>query len=261
MAKVDLNCDLGESFGAWKMGMDDKIIPLVSSANIACGFHAGDPLVMEKTVALAKQHGVAVGAHPGFPDLSGFGRRNLAMSAAEARACVQYQIGALEAFCKAAGVPLIHVKAHGALYNMAAKDISLARAIAEGIKAVNPGLIFLALAGSCMVAAAKEIGLPVAEEVFADRAYEEDCSLVSRTKPGAMISDEDEAVSRVVGMIKTGTVKAITGKEISVQADSICVHGDGEKALLFVEKLNRAFKAEGIAKASLQEIMACRKAK
>jgi UPF0271 protein len=255
MVRVDLNCDLGESFGDWKMGMDEKIIPLISSANIACGFHGGDPLIMQKTVALAKQYGVAVGAHPGFPDLSGFGRRNLAMSPAEAKACVQYQIGALWAFCQAADVPLIHVKPHGALYNMAAKDISLARAIAEGIKAINPDLIFLALAGSCMVAAAKEIGLPVAEEVFADRAYEEDCSLVARAKPGAMITDEDEAVSRVIGMIKTGTVKAITGKEIHVQADSICVHGDEEKALLFVEKLNRAFKKENIAKAALQEII------
>jgi UPF0271 protein len=256
MVKVDLNCDLGESFGAWKMGNDEKIIPLISSANIACGFHAGDPLIMEKTVALTKQYGAAAGAHPGFPDLVGFGRRNLAMSAAEAKACIQYQIGALEAFCKAVNIPLIHVKPHGALYNMAAKDISLARAIAEGIKSINPKLIFLALAGSCMVTAAKETGLPVAEEVFADRAYEEDCSLVARTKKGAMITDEAEAVSRVITMIKTGTVKTITGKEIPVRADSICVHGDGEKALLFVEKLNRAFEAEGIVKAPLSEIVA-----
>jgi UPF0271 protein len=254
MMKVDLNCDLGESFGVWKMGFDEKIIPLVSSANIACGFHAGDPVVMEKTVALVKRGGAAAGAHPGFPDLSGFGRRNLAMSPAEVKACVQYQIGALDAFCRAAGIRLCHVKPHGALYNMAAKDPALADAIVDAVREINPRLILLALAGSRMVLAAREKGIPVAEEVFADRAYEEDCSLVSRAKPGAIIADEDEAIDRVLGMVKNGTVKAVTGREIPVKADSVCIHGDGEKALLFAEKLNAAITKEGIAIAGLEEI-------
>jgi UPF0271 protein len=251
MPVIDLNCDLGESFGSWKMGLDEAIIPLVSSANIACGFHAGDPVVMQKTVALVKKYGAAAGAHPGFPDLQGFGRRSMNVSPEEVKALVQYQIGALDAFCRAAGIPLIHVKPHGALYNMAAKDPALAQAIAGAVKAVNPRLILLALAGSCMVSAGRELGLKVAEEVFADRAYEEDGSLVARIKPGAMISDENEAISRVVGMVKTGKVRAITGKEIVVKADSVCVHGDGEKALLFVQKLNEAFAGEGITIAPL----------
>jgi len=248
---IDLNCDLGESFGAWKTGMDEKIIPLISSANIACGFHAGDPGVMQKTVALVKGYGAAAGAHPGFPDLQGFGRRNMALSPAEIKACVQYQVGALGAFCRAAGIPLRHVKPHGALYNMAAKDAALARAVAEAVKEIDPSLILLALAGSEMVSAARKLALPVAEEVIADRAYEEDGSLVPGSKPGAMITDEDEAIERVVGMVKNGAVKAITGKPVPVKADSVCVHGDGEKALLFVEKLNAAFKAEGITVAAL----------
>jgi UPF0271 protein len=246
MPAIDLNCDLGESFGPWKMGRDEQIIPLVSSVNIACGFHAGDPAVMQKTVALAKKYGVAAGAHPGFPDLQGFGRRNMNLSPEEVKALVQYQIGALDAFCRAAGIPLVHVKPHGALYNMAAKDAALAQAICCGIREINPRLILLALAGSCMVSAGREQGLEVAEEVFADRAYEDDGALAARTKPGAMITGEDEAISRVVGMVKTGKVRALSGKEISVRADSVCVHGDGEKALLFVQKLNTAFAREGI---------------
>jgi UPF0271 protein len=176
------------------------------------------------------------------------------MSPAEVKACVQYQIGALDAFCRAAGIRLCHVKPHGALYNMAAKDPALADAVAEAIREINPRLILLALAGSLMVSAARQKGLPVAEEVFADRAYEEDGSLVSRTKPGAMITDENEAIERVIGMIKNGTVKALTGKEIPVRADSVCVHGDGEKALLFAEKLNSAITKAGITLAGLEEI-------
>jgi UPF0271 protein len=247
MLSVDLNCDLGESFGAWKMGLDEKIIPLISSANIACGFHAGDPLVMKKTVELAKKYNVAAGAHPGFPDLAGFGRREMALSPAEVKTCIQYQIGALDAFCRAAGIPLVHVKPHGALYNMAAKDGELALAVAQAVMEINPRLILFALAGSLMADAARRIGLAVAEEVFADRAYEEDGSLVARSKPGAMITDENEAIERVVGMVKTGKTRAITGKEIAVTADSVCVHGDGEKALLFTQKLREAFSRENIA--------------
>lgn len=203
MHKIDLNCDLGESFGNYKLGLDDEVIKYISSANIACGFHASDPLVMQKTVALARDNGVAVGAHPGFPDLVGFGRRNMNVSPAEAKAFVQYQIGALSAFCKAAGCRLAHVKPHGALYNMAGKDEILAAAICEAVYEFDPELILLCLSGSKMMSAAKKIGLRAASEVFADRAYEDDGSLVARGKPGAVITDEDEAVSRVIGMVKT----------------------------------------------------------
>lgn len=169
MPHIDLNCDLGESFGAYTIGMDEKVIPFITSANVACGFHAGDPLVMQRTVALCKQSGAAVGAHPGFPDLQGFGRRQMKLTPAEAKACVQYQIGALKAFCDAASVPLHHVKPHGALYNMAGKDRALADAICAAVKESAPGAVLLALSGSEMVKAAQAIGLPVANEVFADR--------------------------------------------------------------------------------------------
>lgn len=246
MSQVDLNCDLGESFGAYTIGMDDQVIPFISSANIACGFHASDPVVMQKTVQLAKKYGVGIGAHPGFPDLMGFGRRNMKVSAGDAKAYVQYQLGALFAFCRAAGVPLRHVKAHGALYNMAGKDYTLACAICEGVLEFDENLILLALSGSEMIRAANDMGLRVASEVFADRAYEEDGSLVARTKPGAMITDEDEAIRRVVRMVKDGKVTAITGKDIPLQADSICVHGDNAKALQFVRKIRAALTAEGI---------------
>lgn len=246
MYQVDLNCDLGESFGRYTLGLDGEVIPYISSANVACGYHASDPVVMAQTVAMAKEHGVSIGAHPGFPDLMGFGRRNMNVSPAEAKSYVQYQIGALQAFCQAAGVPMVHVKPHGALYNMAGKDIELSRAICQGIKEVNPDLILLGLSGSKMLEAARELGLRSAQEVFADRAYEEDGSLVARTKEGAMITDENEAITRVIRMVKEGKVAAITGKDISIQADSVCVHGDGQKALEFVKKIRKALEAEGI---------------
>ena len=255
MYKIDLNSDLGESFGAYKLGMDNAIIPLVSSANVACGFHAGDPLVMEKTVALCKESGSAIGAHPGYPDLVGFGRRNLAASPAEVKAMVTYQIGALDAFCKSAGMKMQHVKPHGAMYNMAAKDEALAKAICEAIYEYDKDLILMGLANSQMITQAKAMGLKAAAEVFADRAYEEDGTLVARSKPGSMIHDEEEAVARVVRMIKEGKVTAITGKDIDITADSVCVHGDSEKALAFVQKLRDAFAAEDIAIVPLTEIV------
>ena len=254
MYRVDLNSDLGESFGSYTLGMDDGVIPLISSANIACGYHAGDPVVMEKTVALANRAGVQVGAHPGFPDLMGFGRRNMNVTPAEARAYILYQLGALSGFCKAQGVVMQHVKPHGALYNMAARDYSLSRAVCEGIREFDPDLIVLALSGGELVRAAEDLGLPVAREVFADRAYEEDGSLVDRRKEGAMITDEDEAVRRVVRMVKEKKVRAITGKDIPIEPDSVCVHGDGAKALAFVEKIRQAFAQEGIRICSLHEM-------
>ena len=242
MPSIDLNCDLGESFGAYTIGMDAEILPYVTSANIACGFHAGDPSVMQKSVLLCKKYGVQVGAHPGLPDLQGFGRRRMAISPAEAEGDVMYQIGALKAFCDAAGVPLHHVKPHGALYNMAARDPVLAAAICRAAQ--------LALSGSEMVKAANAIGLPVASEVFADRGYQADGSLVPRGAPGAMIEDEDTAIARVLQMAAQGTVQADDGSTVTLQADSVCVHGDGPKALAFVQKISAALLAAGTAVAA-----------
>jgi len=258
MLLIDLNSDLGESFGAYKIGRDEDILPLVSSANVACGFHAGDPTVMAKTVALCKQGNTAIGAHPGFRDLEGFGRRNMAVSPADAKNLIIYQVGALQAFCKKEGLSLQHVKPHGALYNMAAKDAALAKAICEGIKEVDPTLILMGLAGSEMLRQAEAIGLPVASEVFADRAYEEDGSLVARTKPGAMIHDEDEAVARVIRMIREHKVKTVTGKDIDIVPDSVCVHGDSEKALLFVKKIRDALAENGVTVTDLKTVLAAK---
>lgn len=230
MPSIDLNCDLGESLGAYTIGMDAEILPYVTSANIACGFHAGDPSVMQKSVLLCKKYGVQVGAHPGLPDLQGFGRRRMAISPAEAEADVMYQIGAL--------------------YNMAARDPVLAAAICRAVQAAAPGAVLLALSGSEMVKAANAIGLPVASEVFADRGYQADGSLVPRGAPGAMIEDEDTAIARVLQMAAQGTVQADDGSTVTLQADSVCVHGDGPKALAFVQKISAALLAAGTAVAA-----------
>ena len=255
MAKIDLNCDMGESFGAYTIGQDAAAAAYITSANVACGFHAGDPSVMADTVALLKSHGAAVGAHPGFPDLLGFGRRNLSASPKEVKLYVQYQIGALAAFCRAQGLRLQHVKPHGALYNMADRDEALALAVCDAIAELDPGLILLCPACGRMHAAAEARGLRTACEVFADRAYLEDGALVPRTQPGAMITDEDEAIERVIGMVQNGRVRAVTGKEIAVKADSVCVHGDGEKALAFVRKIRAVLENAGITLAPLSEIV------
>lgn len=247
MISVDLNCDLGESFGAYTIGMDEAVIPLITSANVACGYHAGDPLVMAQTVERCRAAGVHIGAHPGFPDLMGFGRRNMNVSPAEAKAYIQYQLGALLAFCRASGVSMHHVKPHGALYNMAAKDEKLARAIVEGICEVDDRLTLLALSGSEMLLAAEKAGLRAASEVFADRAYQANGTLVPRSQPGAMITDENEAIARVVRMVTEGVVTSIDGIDVPLRADSICVHGDGEKALLFVQKIRAALEEKGVA--------------
>ena len=255
MYRVDLNCDLGESFGNYKIGMDDQVIPLISSANVACGFHASDPVVMEETISMAKKAGIGVGAHPGFPDLMGFGRRNMVITNEEAKAYTLYQLGALDAFCRTKGVRMQHVKPHGALYNMAAKDYELSKAICEAVLEFDKDLIVMALSGGELVRAAKDMGLRVALEVFADRAYEEDGSLVNRRKPGSMITDEDEAVARVIRMVKEGRVTAITGKDIEIKADSVCVHGDSAKALAFVEKIRKALLDEGVEICALNKIV------
>ena len=255
MPSIDLNCDLGESFGAYTIGMDAEILPHVTSANIACGFHAGDPSVMQKSVLLCKKYGVQVGAHPGLPDLQGFGRRRMAISPVEAEADVMYQIGALKAFCDAAGVPLHHVKPHGALYNMAAKDEALAAGIAEGIASVDKNVILLGLAGSKLLSAGRAAGLRVASEVFADRAYQADGSLVPRSKPGAVIHDADEAIARTVRMVKEGKVTAITGEEVAIEAHSICVHGDNPDAVEFVRRIRARLEAEGVTIAPIAQIV------
>lgn len=246
MKVVDLNSDLGESFGAYKIGRDSDVLPLVTSANIACGFHAGDPSVMKKTVELAVKSGVALGAHPGYPDLVGFGRRKMAVSPVDVYSMVVYQVGALAAFAKTAGKKLQHVKPHGAMYNMAAKDPKLAEAIAQAIYDVDPGIILFALAGSESVKAAEKIGLKVASEVFADRSYQDDGSLTPRTQPGAMITDEDQSIAQVLSMVLKGQVTGLSGKIIPVKADTICVHGDGEKALLFTQKIRKALQENGV---------------
>ena len=238
MFKVDLNSDLGESFGAYTLGMDAEILKFVSSANVACGYHAGDPLVMEVTVKLAKEGSVAVGAHPGFPDLMGFGR-----------------LGALLAFTRGQGLPLQHCKPHGALYNMAAKDKAMALAIAEAIRDVDDQIILLGLANSEMIEAGKEAGLRVASEVFADRAYQADGTLVPRSQPGAVIHDTKEAIARTVRMVKEGKVTAITGEEVPLSVDSICVHGDNPSALAFVESIRGTLIAEGVSIVPLAQIV------
>ncbi|MCQ2501216.1 MAG: LamB/YcsF family protein [Lachnospiraceae bacterium] len=255
MVKVDLNSDIGESFGRYTLGMDDKIIPLVSSCNIACGYHAADPMVMKKTVQMAKDAGIAIGAHPGFPDLMGFGRRNMVVTPEEGAAYVTYQIGALDAFAKSIGMKMQHVKPHGALYNMAGKDYDLALAIAKAIQAYNPELICLALAGSQSVKAARDIGLPVAQEVFADRAYMPDGSLVPRSRPDSMVTDEELAIERVVRMVKEHKVTAVDGQDIEIIPDSICVHGDGVKALAFVSRIRSRLEAEGVTIAPIWDVI------
>ena len=252
---VDLNSDLGESFGAYTIGCDELVLPLVTSANVACGFHASDPVVMKKTVEMAAGAGIQVGAHPGYPDLMGFGRRNMAVTPDEAKAYVLYQLGAMSAFCRSAGLPMQHVKPHGALYNMAGKDYALSKGICEAIREFDPGLIVLALSGGELLRCARNMGMRAASEVFADRAYEEDGSLVNRRKEGAMITDEDLAIERVIRMIKERKVTAVTGKDIPIQADSICVHGDGPKALAFVRRIREAVKAEGIELRPLKDIV------
>ncbi|AKL94785.1 lactam utilization protein B-like protein [Clostridium aceticum] len=246
MITVDLNCDMGEGFGAYKIGYDRELLDYVTSVNIACGFHAGDPIVMDKTVALAIEKGVAIGAHPGFPDLLGFGRRNMHISPEEAKAYMIYQIGALQGFVKAHGGKLHHVKPHGALYNMAAKDYQLARALVEAVREIDDDLIFMGLANSMMIKTAKEVGIKTAEEVFADRNYQGDGSLVPRNLPDAIIHDDGMCVDRVIKMVKEKSVMTVDQEEIRIKADTICLHGDHPSALLFAEKLHRALLQEGI---------------
>lgn len=246
MVTIDLNCDLGESFGAYTIGNDEAILPYVTSANIACGFHAGDPSVMQRTVELALRENVAIGAHPGLPDLSGFGRRNMAISAREAFDITLYQIGALSAFCQALGVPLHHVKPHGALYNMAAVNTKLAEGIAEAVYTIGKEVILYGLAGSALVAAGKRLGLSTANEVFADRTYEKDGTLTPRTIKGSVIHDTQQAINQVITMIKEGKVHTRQGEQIKIEADTVCIHGDGPNAIVFAKSIHHQLKEERI---------------
>ena len=246
MYKIDLNSDIGESFGNYMLGMDEEVLKYVTSANIACGWHAGDATVMDKTVLMAKSLNTSIGAHPGFPDLMGFGRREMKVGYEEAKNYIKYQIGALWAFARSHGVELQHVKPHGAFYNMAAKDSRMARAIAEAVYEVDKGLILVGLAESEMIRMGKDIGLKVANEVFADRAYNPDGTLVSRNINGAVIHDRDTAINRVIRMVKEGKVTSVTGEDINIQADTICVHGDNPSAVLFVQEIRKALEKENI---------------
>lgn len=246
MLRVDLNCDMGESFGRYNLGTDADMMDYITSANIACGYHAGDPTVMRRTVRSAVRSGVAIGAHPGLPDLAGFGRRRMEVSADEVHDMVTYQIGALQAFVKQEGGKLSHVKAHGALYNMAAVDKGLAEAIACAVYETDPALILYGLAGSEMIAAGKAAGLRTASEVFADRTYREDGTLTPRSMPGALITDPDQAVKQVLQMVKESRVSTAEGRVITIEANTVCIHGDGGHALSFAGKLRAALEKEGI---------------
>lgn len=244
--RIDLNSDVGESFGPWRLGCDEDAMPLITSANVACGFHASDPLNMINTVRLAKAHGVAIGAHPGFPDLVGFGRRTIAASPDEIRADVIYQVGALLGVCRSERLPMQHVKAHGALYNLAAENVSVAAAIADAIKAVDPELIMVCLAGSKMVEAARAAGLRHVEEVFADRAYTREGTLVPRSVPGSILEDIDAIAARVWKMVETGTVKSIDGAEVNIRAQTICVHGDTPGAVEMIRAIRKRLGQEAV---------------
>lgn len=243
---MDLNCDLGESYGIYRLGMDEQLLEYISSANIACGFHAGDPSIIRQTVELCIQKNVAIGAHPGLPDLAGFGRRNMVITAQEAYDMVLYQIGAVAAFTQASGGQLHHVKPHGALYNMAAHHEETADAIARAVKDFDPQLLLYGLAGSQLIVAGEKAGIRCVHEVFADRTYQDDGSLTPRSQPDALIHDIDEAVNQVLAMAEEGVVTTANQKKIRLKADTVCVHGDGSQALSFVQRLHEVLCERGI---------------
>ncbi len=246
MKTIDINCDMGESYGAWKMGADAEVMPFISSANIACGFHAGDPATIRKTVRLAIDHGVAVGAHPSLPDIQGFGRRAMKITPQEMYDLVVYQAGAVEAFARAAGAKLHHVKCHGALYNMAATDEGLSDAMARAVKDLGSGIFLYALSKSRNYEIARTLGLPVIGEVFADRGYSDDGTLAPRDRPGGMIEDAGQAVKQALAMIEEGYVTSLSGRRVPVAADTLCIHGDQPGAARFATELKKAFQERQI---------------
>ena len=246
MLKIDLNCDMGESFGAWTMGRDTELMDYVSSVNIACGFHAGDASVIRKTIETAIAKNVAVGAHPSFPDLQGFGRREMKISPEEAFDIVLYQVAALKGMCEAFGAKLHHVKPHGALYNQAATDKNLAEAVARAVRVIDENLVFYGLANSFLISEAERIGLKTASEVFADRIYQADGTLTPRTQPNALIETVEKSCEQVLEMITAQTVTATSGDKISIKADTVCIHGDGAHALEFARAINRTLGEKGV---------------
>ena len=252
-SEIDFNCDMGESFGMYKMGFDEEVIKHISSANIACGFHAGDPMWMRKTVDLAEQHGVGVGAHPSYPDLNGFGRRNMNATPEEVRNDVVYQAGALKAFTSNRN--LQHVKPHGAMYNQAVDDADLGKSICEAVLEVDSNIILLALAGSTWIDVAKGMGMRVAREVFADRAVNSDGTLVPRSKKGSVIHDTNEVVERSLRMVTEGKILSVEGDIVEVEADSICLHGDTPGAVDMAKTLKREFLAAGVEVKQLRDIV------
>jgi len=251
---IDLNSDTGESFGAYTIGADEEVLRWVTSANVACGWHGGDPSVMRRTIRRAKELGVRVGAHPGYPDLLGFGRRVMQITRQEARDYTLYQIGALRAFAEGLGVRLQHVKPHGALYNAAAKDRELSLGIAEGVAEAGGDLVLVGLPGSELVKAGREVGLRVAREAFGDRAYNEDGSLVSRAVAGSLITDPDAVAERVLAFTR-GVARALSGKEIRVEADTVCLHGDTPGAPAIARRVRERLTAAGIAVRPLGEFV------
>jgi 5-oxoprolinase (ATP-hydrolysing) subunit A len=246
MKSIDLNCDMGESYGAWKMGADAEVMPFITSANIACGFHGGDPATIRKTVRLAVDHGVAIGAHPSLPDLQGFGRRAMKISPQDMYDLVLYQAGAVEAFARAAGAKLHHVKCHGALYNMAAVDEGLSEAMARAVKDLGSGVMIYVLSKSKSFEMAKKAGLPVAGEVFADRGYSDDGTLAPRDQPGGMIEDAHKSVKQALAMVEEGYVTSLSGKRVPVAADTLCLHGDQPGAVAFAAEIRRVFSEKNI---------------
>ncbi len=254
MPSIDLNCDMGESFGAYRLGMDAEVMRHITSANVACGWHAGDPQVMEITVRTALAHGVGVGAHPGYPDLLGFGRRFMECTAEEIRAFVIYQIGALQAFCQSQNTTLRHVKPHGALYLAAVENETVARAVAEAIVSVNPDLFYVALAGAkgaTMTRIGREVGLKVVYEAFPDRAYTPEGTLLSRKKPGAVIHDPQEVAARALRMATENKVVAVDGTVIPLAVQTLCVHGDNPTAVELVEQIRHCLEAAGVTVAPM----------
>ena len=253
---LNLNADLGESFGAWKMGSDSAMLGIVKSANVACGFHAGDPTVMLKTAALARDNGVSIGAHPGFPDLQGFGRRRMDIPLDELEAMMLYQIGALDACARAQGMRVTHVKPHGALSNIACAERKVADAIARAVKRLDPALILLAPAASQLILAGREQGLPIVEEVFADRAYLDDGNLVPRSQPGAMVHGAEASLAHVMRMVEEQALISVTGKRIPVNPQSICVHGDNAEAVATAKALREGLEKAGYTMATIPEVFA-----
>jgi UPF0271 protein len=245
MKSIDLNCDMGESYGAWKMGADADVMPFITSANIACGFHGGDPATIRKTVRLALDHGVAIGAHPSLPDIQGFGRRAMKISPQDMYDLVVYQAGAVEGFARAAGAKLHHIKCHGALYNMAAVDEGLSDAMARAARDLGSVMVY-ALSNSLMMKVVKKHNLPVAGEVFADRGYSDDGTLAPRDQPGGMIEDAAKSVKQAMAMVEEGYVTSLSGKRVPVAADTLCLHGDQPGAAAFAQQIRRAFSERKI---------------